>query len=157
MKGLKGIIYGIWIALVEAVGFLASLLTRKGTRQFYETAAQPPLSPPKWVFPTVWAALYALMGIGAARVWQAPESRERSQALNWFVIQLALNFFWTLIFFNAKAYGAAAVWLVVLWAAVLVMILKFRKVDSLAAWLQVPYLAWLTFAAYLNFGVWLVN
>ena len=143
--------------MVEAVGVLSGILSREGIRWFNEFAQQPPLSPPAVVFPIVWGILYALMGIGAARIWMTPESPERSRALNLFVIQLILNFFWSLIFFNAQAYGVAAVWLVLLWVTVLLMILQFQKVDMTAAWLQVPYLIWLTFAAYLAFGVWLLN
>lgn len=77
--------------------------------------------------------------------------------MNLFIAQLVVNFFWSPIFFNAQAYGFAFVWLLLLWSLVLWMILTFRKVDSLAAKLQIPYLIWLTFAAYLNFGVWLLN
>lgn len=149
--------YILWILLAEALGVLAALLTKEGTAWFNEFAAQPPLSPPEWVFPIVWAILYALMGISAARIWTAPESKPREWSLNLFIGQLILNFFWTLVFFNARAYGIASVWIVVLWAVVLAMILTFRKVDSAAAWLQIPYLAWLTFASYLTFGVWLLN
>lgn len=149
--------YILWILLAEAVGFLASVLTRSGTQCFTANAVQPPLSPPAAVFPVVWSILYALMGVGAARIWLSAESPERRWSLNLFVIQLILNFFWTLIFFNARAYGLASIWIVLLWAAVLVMILKFHRVDPLAAWLQVPYLIWLTFAVYLTFGVWMLN
>ena len=77
--------------------------------------------------------------------------------LNLFVAQLIVNFFWSPIFFNAQAFGLAFGWLMVLWVLVLAMILTFRKVDRLAAWLQLPYLAWLTFAAYLSYGVWMLN
>jgi tryptophan-rich sensory protein len=97
------------------------------------------------------------MGIGAARISMTPPSRERSLGLNLFIIQLAVNFFWSLIFFNAQAYGLALIWLLLLWVLVLLMILAFRKTDQTAAWLQIPYLLWLTFAAYLNAGVWLLN
>lgn len=77
--------------------------------------------------------------------------------MNLFIIQLVLNFFWSLIFFNLQAYGLAFVWLIALWIVVLLMILSFRKVDPLAAYLQIPYLVWLTFAAYLSAGVWYLN
>jgi len=149
--------YILWIALTEAVGALSALLTREGTEYFTEFAAMPPLSPPEWVFPVVWTALYALMGISAARIWSSGDSQERSWGLNLYIIQLVLNFFWTLIFFNAMAYGVASVWIVALWAAVLAMVLAFYKVDHTAALLQLPYLAWLTFATYLTFGVSLLN
>jgi tryptophan-rich sensory protein len=97
------------------------------------------------------------MGIGAARVYMQEKSAHRSRALNLYVAQLIVNFFWSLIFFNAQAFGLAFVWLLLLWVLVLWMILTFRKVDQTAAWLQVPYLLWLTFAAYLIGGVWYLN
>lgn len=149
--------YILWILLTEAVGVLSGLLTRDGAAWFQEFAAKPPLTPPSWVFPVVWAILFGLMGISAARIWENPESKARSCALNLFVIQLTLNFFWPLIFFNARAYGLAAIWIIALWLAVLLMILKFRHVDLAAAWLQVPYLMWLTFASYLALAVWVYN
>lgn len=149
--------YAFWIILTEAVGALSGWLTREGTEIFNQTAIQPPLSPPSIVFPIVWGILYALMGISAARISMAPQSKERNRGLNLFLTQLVVNFFWSLIFFNAQAYGFAFFWLLLLWALVLWMILTFRKVDPLAAKLQIPYLLWLTFAAYLNFGVWILN
>ena len=97
------------------------------------------------------------MGIGAARIYQAPPSNKRSLGLNLFVVQLVVNFFWSPVFFNLQAYGFAFFWLLLLWGLVLWMILVFRKVDPTAAKLQIPYLLWLTFAAYLNFGVWYLN
>ena len=124
---------------------------------YAQTIVKPPLSPPGWVFPVVWTILYALMGIGAAKIYQAPPSGNRSLGLNLFVIQLVVNFFWSPIFFNLRAYGFAFVWLLLLWGLVLWMSLVFRKVDPTAAKLQIPYLLWLTFAAYLNLGVRYLN
>lgn len=149
--------YLLWILLAEAVGGLSGWLSRDGMKQYSETVIQPPLSPPMIVFPIVWGLLYALMGIGAARVWMTPPSKERSKGLNLFFTQLILNFFWSLIFFNAGTYGFAFLWLLILWVVVLMMILSFRKTDPIAGNLQIPYLIWLTFAAYLNLGVWLLN
>ena len=145
--------YAFWILLAEAVGGLSGLLSREGVKLFNATAAQPPLSPPEWVFPVVWGILYALMGISAARIAMT----ESKSGLNLFVIQLIFNFFWSLLFFNAQAYRFAALWLVLLIALVVLMILAFRKADPLAAWLQIPYLVWLCFALYLNIGVWYLN
>ena len=105
----------------------------------------------------IWTILFALMGIGAARIYLSPPSRARNLGLNLFIAQLAVNFFWSPIFFNAQAFGFAFFWLLLLWGLVLAMILVFRKADSLAAKLQIPYLLWLTFAAYLNAGVWYLN
>lgn len=147
-------VYAIWIGLSEAAGALSGWLTRDGTKFYNEVIQKPPLSPPAIVFPIVWGILFALMGFGTARVSMASASKERSQGLNLFIVQLIINFFWSLIFFNARAYGFAFLWLVLLWVLILGMILTFRKVDSLAAVSQIPYLIWVTFAAYLNFWVW---
>lgn len=150
-------VYAIWIGIAEAVGFLSGWLSREGMRVYSETVIQPPLSPPMWLFPVVWVILYALMGISAARIWMAPESDLRRTGLNLFVAQLVVNFFWSLIYFNLQAFGFAFVWLILLWVLVAWMIWTFYQVEPLAAWLQVPYLIWLTFAAYLNFAVWVMN
>lgn len=147
----------IWVLIAEGVGLLAGLLTREGTQLYNAAVQQPPLSPPEWVFPVVWAILYALMGIGAALVTLQPDSAARTRGLNLMVTQLIVNFFWPLFFFNAQAYGFSLIWLVVLWVFVLWMILTFRKTVPLAAWLQLPYLLWLTFAVYLNAAVWYLN
>ena len=157
MKKQRWFPYVIGILIAEAVGGLSALLTHSAMDNFSQTVQQPPLSPPMVLFPIVWSILYALMGIGATRIWLAPASADRIKSLNIYVAQLIINFFWSLIFFNAGAYGFALFWLIALWLLVVWMILFFRKVDPLAAWLQVPYLLWLTFAAYLNAGIWLLN
>ena len=118
---------------------------------------KPPLSPPDCVFPVVWTVLYALMGIGAARVWLSPPSPARSKGLNLYVLQLIVYFFWSLIFFNAQAYFLAFLWLMLLWALVFGMTLFFYQADLPAAKLQIPYRVWLIYAAYLNLGVWYLN
>ena len=145
--------YALWIGLSEAVGALSGFLARDGIRLFGETAAQPPLSQPAWLFPIVWGILYALMGVSAARI----ASTDSKRGLNLFISQLTVNFFWSLLFFNAGAYGFAALWLTLLWILVFAMILVFWQSDRLSALLQIPYLLWLTFALYLNVGVWYLN
>lgn len=149
--------YALWIGLSLAVGALSGWLTREGTEYFQQNVNQPPLSPPPIVFPIVWSILYVLMGFGAARVSLTPPSAARSRGLNLFITQLVVNFFWSLIFFNARAYGFAFIWLLLLWVLILLMTLSFRRADRLAAWLQIPYLLWVAFAGYLNFGVWMLN
>lgn len=149
--------YLFWIALSEGVGLLAGLFTRESTQLYSQVIIQPPLSPPAWLFPVAWTVLYALMGIGAARVSLSPDSPKKSRALNVFVAQLVVNFFWSLIFFNAQAFGFALIWLILLWLLIIWMIYAFWQVDRLAALLQIPYLLWVTFAAYLNYGVWQLN
>ncbi len=149
--------YALWIALAEAVGALAGFLTREGTKTYAASVAKPPLSPPAVVFPIVWGVLYALMGAGAARVSLAPASALRTRGLRLFALQLAFNFVWSILFFNFQAFGFAFVWLVILWALILMMALTFGRVDRPAALLQLPYLVWVAFAGYLNLGVWLLN
>ncbi len=149
--------YALWILIAEAVGALSGWLTREGTRIYQTVIRQPPLSPPGFVFPIIWAILFVLMGVGAARIAMAPPSPERSVALRVWWLQLAFNFFWSIIFFCFERFGLALIWLFILWGMILWMIRAFSRVDRWAGWLQFPYLAWVTFAAYLNFGVWLLN
>lgn len=150
-------VYAVFILLTEAVGGLSGFLTREGVALYQAEIIKPALNPPAMVFPVVWSILYALMGIGAARIWMAEPSKAKTYGLAVFGVQLAVNFFWSIIFFNLQAFGFAALWLLLLWFMIIAMILLFRRVDSLAAWLQVPYLLWVTFAGYLNVMVWLLN
>ena len=149
--------YAAWILLAEGVGGLSGWLTQKGAKLYEQNMVQPPLSPPALVFPVVWGVLFVLMGAGAARIYLAPASRARTRSLLLFLVQLAFNFCWSIIFFNLRRFGFAFLWLIALWGLILGMILSFRQVDRTAAWLQVPYLLWVTFAAYLNLGVWTLN
>ena len=146
-----------WVGIAEAVGLAAGLLSRSSTEIYQATVMQPPGAPPAWLFPVVWAILYGLMGIGASLVSQTGDSPQRSRGLNLMVGQLIVNFFWPLFFFNLQAFGFSLLWLLMLWGLVLWMILTFRKTSPAAAALQIPYLLWLTFAAYLNAGVWYLN
>lgn len=157
MKEHKWLPYVLWILFTEAVGFLSGWLTRQGSELYSQAIVKPPLSPPAIVFPIVWGLLFVLMGIGAARIYLAEPSPARTRSLRIFLLQLAFNFFWSILFFNFQAFGIALIWLLILWGLILWMIFSFRQVDPPAAWLQVPYLLWVTFAAYLNFGVWRLN
>ena len=157
MKNSNWKTYAFWIILCEAVGALAGWISAGGIEVYSALANKPPLTPPQWVFPVVWSILYALMGISAARISLTPPSKERNRGLNFFTALLIVNFFWPLLFFNAQAFGFALIWLILLWVLVLAVILTFRKIDKTAAWLLIPYLLWLTFAVYLNAGVYILN
>ena len=150
-------VYAFWIGLSELVGTVSGLLSRGGMQRYDDFVIKPALTPPMWVFPVVWSILFALMGISVARIWMAQDSPQRRKGINLFVTQLVVNFFWSLIFFNLQAFGAAFLWLVLLWILVLWMIFAFYKVDPVAAYLQIPYLIWLTFAGYLTAAVWMLN
>ena len=139
--------------MTEAVGGISALLSRDGMKLYQAAVTQPPLAPPMWVFPVVWTILYAFMGVSAARISQLPVSANTACGQKLFFTQLIFNFFWSIIYFNLQAYWPAFWWLVLLFAQVLAMVLCYRQEDSVAAWLQVPYLVWLTFAGYLNFWV----
>lgn len=150
--------YVISIAIALGVGALSSLLT-KGNMNLYDYIVKPPLSPPMIVFPIVWSILFILMGISSAMVFVDRENNKEAarSALLTYAFQLAVNFFWSIIFFNMKAYLFAFIWILLLLALILIMIIQFRKVSKTAAYLQIPYLLWVIFAAYLTFMVYFLN
>lgn len=143
-------------AISLGVGALAGFLTKDSLANVYPLLEKSSLTPPGWVFPIVWTVLYLLMGIGMALV-EARGGPERSRALTLFGIQLALNFGWSLLFFNSGAYLSALLCLIVLWVMILAMAGSFASVSRLAAWLQIPYLLWVAFAGCLNAAVWVLN
>ena len=149
--------YLIWILLTEAIGGLAGLLTRRAVEIYSTGILKPALSPPAVVFPIAWSILYALMGVGAARIWMSPAGTGRTRSLRLYWLQLGFNFAWPFLFFSLQAFGFAFFWLAALWLLILRMMLSFADQDRPAAWLQLPYLLWVLFAAYLNLGVWKLN
>ena len=157
MERSKWKTYAFWLLVTEGIGALSGFLTREGSKLYTATVTKPPLSPPPWVFPVVWGILFALMAVGAARVDLSSPSEERSAALRLYWVQLAVNFFWSILFFNLRAWLLSLLWLVLLWVLVLRLVRSFGKVDALAGRLQIPYLLWVSFAAYLNVGVWALN
>ena len=157
MERSKWKTYAFWLLVTEGIGALSGFLTREGSKLYTATVTKPPLSPPPWVFPVVWGILFALMAVGAARVDLSSPSEERSAALRLYWVQLAVNFFWSILFFNLRAWLFSLLWLVLLWVLVLRLVRSFGKVDALAGRLQIPYLLWVSFAAYLNVGVWALN
>ncbi len=149
--------YIICILIPEAAGLVSALLSRDSFKIYSESVAKPPLSPPAVLFPIVWAIMYGLMGIALARAVLAPPSRARTLGIRLFAVQLAFNFFWTLIFFNAGAYGAAFFWLLAMLAFIVATAVFFFRADRPAAYLLIPYIVWVAFAGYLNLGVWILN
>ena len=148
--------YAVSILLTLAVGGLSGFLTSMGMDSF-DALTKPPLTPPSFLFPIVWTVLFILMGVGAARIFMTEPTAARNRALIVYVVQLAVNFFWSIIFFNLQAYGFAFFWLILLWVLILTMIYLFCKVDKPAALIQIPYAIWVTFAGYLNLMIWLLN
>ncbi len=155
-KKLKPYVISVLIAL--GVGGLSALLT-SGNMNIYDKIISPPLSPPGILFPIVWTVLYTLMGISSALVYVKgkEEDIDTSSALGIYLIQLAVNFFWSIIFFNLQAYLFAFIWIILLWILIITMIKRFYEISPLAAYLQIPYLLWVTFAAYLNLAIYILN
>ncbi len=149
-------VYGFFILITETVGTVAGLLTSLGMEK-YAMVEKPELNPPDIVFPIVWSILYALMAVSAARIWLTEESVERERGLKLYVIQLGMNFLWSIFFFNFQFYGFAFFWLLGLLAVIILMTISFYKMDRIAAYLLIPYILWVSFAGYLNFMVWMLN
>ena len=148
--------YVISIAIALAVGGLSAVFT-SGNMNIYDTLNRPPLSPPMWLFPVVWSILFILMGVSSAMVYVKKDETDVSGALKVYALQLIVNFFWSIIFFNMRAYLFAVVWLALLWILILIMIISFRKIKPLAGYLQIPYLVWVSFALYLTIMIYLLN
>ena len=146
----------ICLAIPLAVGGSATLIT--GGMGDYSAMNRPPLSPPGWVFPVVWSILYLLMGYASYRIFVSNGDREQvRKALYLYGAQLAANFLWPLIFFGAHWYLAAFFLLVALWVLIYLTMRAFAAIDERAGDLLLPYILWVTFAAYLNLGVFLIN
>jgi len=142
-----------FLAATLAVGFLASLVTVPNIPGWYEGLHKPFFNPPNSVFAPVWTTLYVLMAVAAWRVWRKAGLRP----LGLYVLQLALNFAWSFIFFGAHAIGVALVEIALLFAAVVVTLRVFWRLDRIAGWLLVPYAAWVLFAGVLNAAIWRLN
>lgn len=145
----------IFIVSAEIAGAFSALLSG-GYTELYAELIRPPLSPPAIVFPVVWTILYAMMGISAYQIWRYDTLSSR-RAIGIYAIQLAINFSWSIIFFRFKALFLAAVVAVLLFFAVGAMVYLFRRIDRKAANLQLPYLVWSFFAAYLAIGTSILN
>lgn len=153
----KKYLFLICIAVPLLTGIAASLFTG-GEMSTFQSLNQPPLSPPAWLFPIVWTILYLLMGISSYLILTSgADEKTVTKALTIYFLQLAVNFLWPIFFFNFGWYLFAFFWLILLWILVLIMILRFFTISKWAARMNIPYLIWLTFAGYLNFGIWWLN
>ncbi len=157
MKKKTIVLYVIGILIPLAVGGLAAFLT-KDSMDIYKTIAKPALAPPAILFPIVWTLLYILMGVGSTIIYNSDAvSQDKSGALAIYALQLAVNFFWSIFFFNKRAFLLSFVWLILLWILIIAMIARFVKINKTAGYLQIPYLIWVSFAGYLNLAIYLLN
>lgn len=147
----------ISIAIPLAIGGLSALLTAKNMNMFDEIT-KPKLTPPGYLFPIAWTILYTLMGISSGIIYRKNKQKNKEDSsLVIYAISLFFNCVWSIIFFNARSYLFAFIWLIILWGLILTTIIKYFKINKLAATLQIPYLMWVTFAGYLNLAVFLLN
>lgn len=145
------------LAIPLAVGGFSAFLTRDGMN-YFKIVSKPPLSPPTWVFPVVWTILYLMLGAASYLVWVSGASNaRRDRALTVYGLGLAVNFLWPIVFFTMRFYLTAFVLLLLLWILAVVTALLFSCIEEKAGKLLIPYIVWLSFAAYLNVGVWLLN
>ena len=141
-----------------AAGAIGSIFTRSAIPTWYATLEKPIFSPPNWLFAPVWTLLYILMGVAAFLVWRKGlENRQIKMALIVFLIQLVLNALWSVVFFGLEFPLCGFIVIVVLWAAILITVIKFFRISRVASGLMWPYLLWVTFAAVLNSSIWLLN
>ncbi len=151
----------IWLLslllLCLGVGAVSGAMTAREVQGWYQTLTRPSFAPPNWVFAPVWTTLYILMAAAAWLVALTPASNSRTLALSIFFAQLLLNFLWSLIFFREHAIGLAMVELILLWCCIALTAIVFHRFSHPAAWLMLPYLAWVTFAGFLNWGFLRLN
>ncbi|MBQ2935946.1 MAG: tryptophan-rich sensory protein [Lachnospiraceae bacterium] len=147
----------ICIAIPLLIGSLSAFLTRDSMTTF-SRVIKPPLSPPGILFPIVWTVLYALMGIASYLIISSDAAKEDVQnAIFVYALQLGINFFWSIFFFNLQWYLFSFFWLLLLWTFILYTIVVFYRISKPAAYLLIPYLLWVTFAGYLNLGIAILN
>ncbi len=151
IKNKSSLIISILIPIL--IGTLSSLFSGNMSASMFN---KPSFSPPSFLFPIVWTILYILMGISSYIIYSS-DSPNKGKALTIYAIQLFFNFFWSIIFFSSSQYLFAFVWLIALIIIIIMMIYQFYAIDPLAAYLQIPYLLWCLFAAYLNFMIYRLN
>ena len=146
-----------WLLLTYAAAALGAYFTLPAIADWYRALAKPPLTPPDWLFAPVWTLLYTGMAVAVWLAWRTRRSTCRFRGMRLFLVQLLLNLTWTWIFFSQHRPGLALIEIVLLWAAIALTLRTFRTISRPAAWLLLPYLGWVTFAAYLNLGLWRLN
>ena len=147
----------VWLGICLGVGGVSGRWTVGEIPGWYRTLVRPRIAPPNWVFGPVWTTLYVLMGIAAWLVTEEGASPLRTWGIALFLLQLALNFAWSWIFFKNHAIGAALIEVVILWVAIIATTIAFARTSPLAGWLMAPYLAWVSFASLLNEEFWRLN
>lgn len=149
------LVFSILLPLI--VGAVAGIATSSGISDWYMGLNKPVFNPPNWVFGPVWTTLYLVMGVSFFLIWRLPHSRKRNFALRVYFLQLAFNFTWSFLFFYFQQINIAMIEIFVLWCLILWMIIRFYELNRWAAWLNVPYLLWVSFATVLNVAYFILN
>jgi len=148
----------ISLALPQLAGLIGSIFTTSAIPAWYATLQKPSFSPPNWIFGPVWIILYILMGISVYLIWQkAAEKKKVKKALWLFWIHLFFNVAWSIIFFGLQNPMLAFLNIIIIWFLIIVLMIKFWKVDKWATYLLIPYLFWVSFASVLNYFIWYLN
>ena len=158
MKRKKLLTFLICISIPLLVGGISGVLTKyevDGT--WFNLLRKPSFNPPNWLFAPVWTTLYLLMGIGLYLVWNTASGEIRKKAVLVFSVQLLLNFFWSILFFYAHRVLASVIDILLLWICICWMVLVFKQIKPIAGYLQLPYLAWVSFATVLDISIWVLN
>lgn len=147
------------VAATVTLGYLAGQITQTSVNTWYPTLNKPVFTPPNWLFPVAWGLLYVMMGVAAGLVWGEINTQEDNakKGLRLFAIQFALNLAWTFLFFYLRNPLLAFAEIIILWLLIYVTYMQFRKVNKIAAWLLIPYLAWVSYALVLNGAIWWMN
>jgi benzodiazapine receptor len=149
----------IMVATCLAIGFLSGQATQAGVDNWFPLIKKPSFNPPAWLFAPVWTMLYIMMGVAAGMVWDHIDRQrdEVRKALIFFAIQLALNALWSVLFFGLRNPLLAFIEIIILWLMIFETYTQFRRIDTFASWLMLPYLAWVSFATVLNGTIWWMN
>lgn len=138
-------------------GAIAGMFTAEAIPEWYASLNRPSFNPPNWVFGPVWTCLYILLGISMFLIWKQKASKERNLAIFVFLIQLILNFGWSFIFFYFNLIGLALLEIILLWISIVIMLVSFYKIKPMAAYINIPYLLWVSFATILNAAYYFLN
>lgn len=149
----------VLVVTCMVIGFLSGQVTRDAITTWYPTIIKPSFNPPNWLFGPVWSLLYAMMGVAAGLVWAKIDTTHEivKKALLFFAIQLALNALWSYLFFGLHNPMLAFIEIILLWLMIYETFSQFKKIDTIAGYLMLPYLAWVGFASILNGSIWWLN
>jgi benzodiazapine receptor len=148
----------IAILLCESVGISSALLASASNNLWFDNLIKPTWNPPAYLFGPVWTTLYLLMGISLGIIWNNKATEQKKyKAYFLFATQLFLNFWWSILFFNFHSPALALLDIVLMIITIVLTIISFSSFSKTASWLLVPYIAWVSFAAFLNYSIWNLN